>query len=56
MMVDIQFKQKFVKMLSLKNIKSMPEITDIGLVKKGHRLSIMPVKKNEFELLLGKCR
>jgi predicted RNA-binding protein with PUA-like domain len=54
-MVDIQFKQKFVQMLSLKDIKKMTEITDIGLVKKGHRLSIMPVKKNEFERLLEKC-
>ena len=55
-MVDIQFKQKFVKMLSLKNIKSMPEITDIGLVKKGHRLSIMPVQPTEFEYLLSQCQ
>jgi predicted RNA-binding protein with PUA-like domain len=55
MMVDIHFKQKFSKILSLSKIKEMPEITEIGLVKKGHRLSIMPVEQNEFEWLLGKC-
>ncbi|WP_438865611.1 EVE domain-containing protein [Neptunicella sp.] len=51
MMVDIKFKQKFDNILSLKNIKAMPEITEIGLVKKGHRLSIMPVTKQEWQFL-----
>lgn len=55
-MVDIQFKQKFPKILPLKEIKSMPEITDIGLVKKGGRLSIMPVQQTEFECLLSRCQ
>nr|WP_315982287.1 hypothetical protein [Aliamphritea spongicola] len=35
MMVDIKLKQKFSKILSLKTIKAMPEITEIGLVKRG---------------------
>ncbi|WP_416306884.1 EVE domain-containing protein [Neptunicella sp. SCSIO 80796] len=51
MMVDIKFKQKFDQILSLKQIKAMPEITEIGLVKKGHRLSIMPVTKQEWQFL-----
>lgn len=55
-MVDIQFKQKFAKILLLKIIKSMPEITEVGLVKKGHRLSVMPVPPLEFELLLAMCQ
>lgn len=56
MMVDIQFKQKFSKILPLKTIKNMPEITDVGLVKKGGRLSIMPVQQTEFECLLSRCQ
>jgi predicted RNA-binding protein with PUA-like domain len=55
-MVDIQFKQKFVGILPLKTIKSMPEISEIGLVKKGHRLSIMPVQSDEFAHLLNECQ
>jgi predicted RNA-binding protein with PUA-like domain len=55
-MVDIQFKQKFAQTLTLKKIKRMPEIEDIGLIKKGHRLSIMPVKQNEFDWLLRNCQ
>jgi predicted RNA-binding protein with PUA-like domain len=55
-MVDIQFKQKFSQILPLKLIKGMPEIVEIGLVKKGHRLSIMPVQQTEFEYLLSRCQ
>lgn len=51
-MVDIKFKQKFDSLLSLKTIKDMPNISEIGLVKKGGRLSVMPVLEIEFELLL----
>ncbi|MGS2719530.1 EVE domain-containing protein [Paraglaciecola aestuariivivens] len=54
-MVDIKFKQQFKQVLALKTIKQMPEIEQIGLVKKGHRLSIMPVEKTEFEHLLKAC-
>ena len=52
-MVDIQFKQKFAQTLFLKDIMCIPEIKDIGLIKRGHRLYIMPVKQNEFEWLLS---
>ena len=51
-MVDVKLKQKFAKVLPLATIKSMPEISEIGLVKKGHRLSIMPVSEKEFLILL----
>ncbi|WP_440903039.1 EVE domain-containing protein [Catenovulum sp. SX2] len=50
--VDIKFKQKFNKVLSLQEIKKMPQIIELGLVKKGHRLSIMPVVLAEWQLLL----
>jgi predicted RNA-binding protein with PUA-like domain len=53
-MVDIKFKQKFPTLLSLKEIKTMPDIQDIGLVKKGHRLSIMPVPENEWHKLMNR--
>lgn len=54
-MVDVKLMRKFDRILSLKSIKSMSEITQIGLVKKGHRLSIMPVEQVEFEYLLAQC-
>lgn len=52
-MVDIQLKQKYKRLLSLQAIKSMPDIKEIGLVKKGARLSVMPVPENEAKLLLA---
>lgn len=50
-MVDVQFRQKFAQVLPLKAIKAMPEITELGLVKKGNRLSVMPVSEAEFAIL-----
>ena len=53
-MVDIKLKQKFDNLLSLKEIKAIPDIKDVGLVKKGHRLSIMPVPDIEWHTLMSK--
>jgi predicted RNA-binding protein with PUA-like domain len=55
-MVDVQFKQKFNRLLTLKSIKGMHDITQLGLVKKGHRLSVMPVNLIEFSRLLTECK
>ena len=49
--VDVRFCEKFPAVLLLKTIKSMPDINEIGLVKKGHRLSVMPVNDREWALL-----
>ncbi|NCP63483.1 MAG: EVE domain-containing protein [Paraglaciecola sp.] len=51
-MVDVKLKQKFNKVLLLSTIKSMPQLTELRLLKKGHRLSIMPVLPEEFLHLL----
>jgi predicted RNA-binding protein with PUA-like domain len=52
-MVDVKFERKFPSILTLQQIKAMPGIEEIGLVKKGHRLSIMPVNEREFKQLLA---
>lgn len=49
--VDVKFQERFPSVLPLKAIKSMPEITELGLVKRGHRLSIMPVSEYEWQQL-----
>lgn len=56
MMVDVKFIEKFPRVLPLAQIKANPAITEIGLVKKGHRLSIMPVLDEEAEILLASAR
>lgn len=55
-MVDIKLKEKFNNVLTLAEIKAMPDIEQLGLVKKGHRLSIMPVTQGEFKRLLTRCQ
>lgn len=55
-MVDVKLVEKFSRVLSLASIKAMPEITELALVKKGHRLSIMPVLAEEYEQLVARAR
>ncbi|MCY7295778.1 EVE domain-containing protein [Alteromonas sp. a30] len=55
-MVDVKFVEKFPSVLPLSKIKSEPAISELGVVKKGHRLSIMPVLQNEAEILLALAR
>jgi predicted RNA-binding protein with PUA-like domain len=55
-MVEVEHVETFEHVLALKDIKNMPDIAHIGLVQKGHRLSIMPVQEGEFALLLERAR
>lgn len=50
--VDVKYVSKFARVLSLSRIKDCPQITELGIVKKGHRLSVMPVTDNEWQVLL----
>lgn len=52
-MVDVKLKKKFNTLLPLSTIKAMPDINEIALVKKGGRLSVMPVPEDEFTVLLN---
>ena len=52
-MVDVKFVEKFPTMLPLSEIKTISEITELPLVKKGGRLSVMPVTENEWHILMG---
>lgn len=48
--IDVCFTQKFSQVVSLKMIKSMPELSEMVLVKQG-RLSVQPVATNEWKLI-----
>ena len=54
--VDVKFVEKFSRVLPLRHIKQMPEIAELGLVKKGHRLSIMPVNESEWSVLYNTAK
>lgn len=53
-MVDLKFIKKYPEILTLAQIKAMPEISELGLIRKGYRLSVMPVTDEESALLLAK--
>jgi len=52
-MVDVQFVRKLKRTISLEELKQMPELEEMALVRRGNRLSIMPVEPDEWDLILG---
>lgn len=47
-MVDVRFKSQFPHLLSLDALKQHPELKNMPLVRKGNRLSVMPVSELEW--------
>ncbi len=47
-LVDIQFKEKFKKIVSLSTIKADPKLVGIVVAQTGSRLSIQPVSKPHY--------
>ena len=54
--VDVKFKEKFPAVLTLTSIKADSKLASLRLVQKGNRLSVMPLKKSEFDYLVKKAR
>jgi len=50
-MVDVKFKKKFKKMITLPQLREHPGLTGFKLIQKGNRLSIVPVTKAQWELI-----
>ena len=53
-MVDVKYKKKFKEIISLDALKEMKALKDMALVRKGNRLSIIPVSKKEWDAILEK--
>jgi len=52
-MVEVGFVKKFKRVISLDELKKQAALQDMPLVRKGARLSIMPVTKTEWETILS---
>jgi predicted RNA-binding protein with PUA-like domain len=50
--VDIQLEKKFSKSLSLKELRKIKGLEEMMLLKKGMRLSVQPVTKEEFDIII----
>jgi predicted RNA-binding protein with PUA-like domain len=51
-MVDVKYQRKLKRAIPLKALKENPALSDMALVKKGSRLSIMPVSEAEWQAIL----
>ena len=50
-MVDIRFEEAFPRLVPLSELKATPGLEELPLVRKGSRLSIMPVSTAEWEII-----
>lgn len=51
MLVDVRWKETFATTLTLQEMKTLPELSDMRILQKGNRLSITPVSKVHFEII-----
>ncbi len=54
--VDVEFVEKFKGTLSLTELKTLPELAELALVRKGNRLSLMPVSEEQWRVMLERCQ
>ncbi len=52
-MVDIQADQEFSRAIPLPELRSTPGLENMELLRKGSRLSVQPVTRDEFEIVTG---
>jgi predicted RNA-binding protein with PUA-like domain len=51
--VDVRFGRKLSRTLALPELKACPELAGLPLVRRGNRLSVMPVSAEEWEFVLS---
>src|SRR5690606_33474432 len=51
--VDVEFIEKFDRVIELAELKEVPGLEDMLVVRKGQRLSVMPVTSEEWEIVMG---
>lgn len=51
--VDVGFVERFDPPLPLERLKTEPDLADMPLVKKGNRLSVMPVENAQWQAILA---
>ena len=49
--VEVEFEKTFKNVLSLADLKTIPELSDMLVIKKGQRLSIQPVSPQNFKFI-----
>jgi predicted RNA-binding protein with PUA-like domain len=52
MMVDVKYIRTLSRTITLTELKQKQELSDLALVRRGNRLSIMPVSKAQWDFIL----
>lgn len=52
-MVDVRFVRKFKRTITLEELKQLSALQDMPLVKRGNRLSIVPVTEQQWNAILA---
>lgn len=52
-MVDVTFKKKFKREVTLKEMRTLSELSDMRLLARGNRLSLFPISKRHFDTICG---
>ena len=52
-MVDVKYKRKLKRTITLQELKQHKTLQDMQLLRKGNRLSIMPVSKKHWDFILS---
>jgi predicted RNA-binding protein with PUA-like domain len=52
-MVDVQFVRKLKRTIALAELKDRPELAGLALVRRGNRLSVMPVEEKMWGFILS---
>ena len=50
--VDVKFVKKFKKIFALSELKDVKGLEDLLILRKGNRLSVTPLHKKEFDIIL----
>jgi len=51
--VDVRHVRKLKRVITLTELKEHPELMDLQLLRRGNRLSVMPVSRNQWEYILA---
>ncbi|WP_313912530.1 EVE domain-containing protein [Tahibacter sp.] len=53
LLVDVGYTRTLKRTITLAELKDKPQLQDLALVKKGNRLSVLPVSKKEWDFILS---
>jgi predicted RNA-binding protein with PUA-like domain len=53
LMVDVRFRRRLRSPVTLERLKARKDLSGLPLVKRGNRLSVMPVTDTEWDIIVG---